>query len=111
MVWIETHADSWLIEKHAIDLFEGAARCLNTEEPSQWDEAEADDAPNPEEVAANVVQTDWSHHDDDELQDCQPSVTGNIMGMNGTYVGKPVREYTNGHCLVANSEWLSLGRI
>lgn len=67
MVWIETHQQSWLVKEHAVDLLECTSRSLNAKEVGDWDHAEADDAPDPEEVAANVVQSDGSDHDDDEL--------------------------------------------
>lgn len=40
---------------------------FHTEEPGDGNEQEADDAPNPEEIATDVVQANGSDHDDDEL--------------------------------------------
>jgi hypothetical protein len=40
---------------------------LDTEEPGKRHEQETDDTPNPEEVAADVVEADWCHHNHHEL--------------------------------------------
>ena len=50
----------------------GAVRLtLDAEEPGDGDEEEADDAPDPEEVASDVVEADGGDHDDDELCLCE----------------------------------------
>lgn len=67
MVRIETHAKSWLVEEHLVDLLECPARRLHTKKVCQWDEGCAHDGPDPEVVASNVGQTDGGDHDDDEV--------------------------------------------
>ena len=54
VVLVQAHADSWLVEEHLVDLLERASGSLNTEEPGQWHERGADDAPNPEIVATTL---------------------------------------------------------
>lgn len=41
---------------------------LHSEEVCQGDEHEANDAPDPEEVSTDIIQTNWSDHDDHELK-------------------------------------------
>ena len=43
------------------------ALTFDTKEPRDWNETEADDAPDPEKVASNVVETDGCDHDNNEL--------------------------------------------
>jgi hypothetical protein len=47
---------------------------LDTKEPGKWHEQETDDTPDPEEVAADVVEADWCHHDHHELSTINTSL-------------------------------------
>lgn len=67
VVGVKSHANSWLVEKHLVDLLKSTSGRLHTKEVRQWDERGTDDSPDPEVIATNVVHTDRSDHDNNEI--------------------------------------------
>lgn len=92
MVLVKTHANSWSLVEHDIDLLEGTSGGLDTEEVGQGHEGRTDDGPDPKVVPSDGAEADRSDHDDHE-------------------VGHPVREDADGGGLVANAEGLDLGGV
>ena len=52
---------------------------LDAEEPGERNETEADDAPDPDEIASDVVQPDRCDHYDDELYEVSVRSSAGLM--------------------------------
>ena len=89
---VQTHAESWFLEEHGINLLQRPSRCLHTKEVCKWHERRANHSPDPEVVALDVVETDGCDHYDDK-------------------VGHPVRKDAHGRGFVTNAKGLDLGRV